>query len=242
MVDNIYNIPAYLPFSDTLASWVLEKHGNDPAALSRVLIILPSRRACSALRDAFLRISSGKPLLLPRMQPIADTNEDMLIVTGEAQLLAPPSGSFEFRRLFILTNLIMGYNHSRMDHAFKLAVELTGLLDEIEREQIEIKELINLVPADFAQHWQVTVDFLKIISQFWPAIVKEESLTSQATYLNTMLANLVKTWQQSPPSHPVIIAGITSTVPATARLNQTVASLPQGTVIFPGIDTQANKQ
>lgn len=242
MLNNIYNIPAYLPFSDTLANWIIEKYGLTPTSLSRVLIILPSRRACMALRDAFLRATSGKPLLLPRMQPIGDVNEDALIISGNVQLAALPTTSFEFKRLFIIAKLIMRHNNSRIDHAFKLAVELAGLLDEIEREQVSIKELAKLVPEDFAQHWQVTVDFLKIISEYWPQIARQEAIVSNASYLNEMHSMIAKQWQESPPGHPVIAAGIVSTSPAAAGLIQAVAALADGMIVLPGLDVQAGKE
>ena len=36
--------------------------------------------------------------------------------------------------------------------------------------------------------------------------------------------------------YPVIAAGSTGTVPATARLLATIASLPNGAVVLPGLD------
>jgi ATP-dependent helicase/nuclease subunit B len=40
----------------------------------------------------------------------------------------------------------------------------------------------------------------------------------------------------SPLRGPVIAAGSTGTVPATARLLQVIASLPNGAVVLPGLD------
>ena len=236
----IYNIPAHLPFSDTLAEWVLEKYNTSPLELSRVLMLLPSRRACIALRDAFLRASDGKPLLLPRMQPIGDVDENMLLAYNP-NISAIPADNFEFRRLFILARLIEKKNGWRMDHALKLAAELARLLDELEREQVDIKALAGLVPEDFSEHWQVTVEFLKIISEHWPEIVREQGITSPVSYRNQTLAVLSEHWKKCPPEHPVIVAGTTGSIPASAELIVTVSKLPQGMVVLPGFDTEAGK-
>ena len=42
---------------------------GDPLALSRLTILLPTRRACRALSLAFLRAAPGRALLLPRIRP-----------------------------------------------------------------------------------------------------------------------------------------------------------------------------
>jgi glycerol kinase len=43
-------------------------------------VLLPSRRACLALRDTFLELSDGRPLLLPRLQPVGDIDADELLL------------------------------------------------------------------------------------------------------------------------------------------------------------------
>src|SRR5713226_3005594 len=124
MSANIYNISASLPFSDTLAEWVLGKYNSSPTELSRVLMLLPSRRACIALRDAFLRASDGKPLLLPHMQPIGDVDENIILAALVLESDTVPVDNFELKRIFILARLIQKQNQSRFDHAVKLAAEL----------------------------------------------------------------------------------------------------------------------
>ncbi len=242
MKNSIYNIPAHLPFSDMLAKWVLEKYSGKPTELSRVLILLPTRRSCLALRDAFLRASNGTPMLLPRMQPIGNVDENILLASGKLKLIDMPPEGFEFRRLFIIAGLVQRYNNSRLDHALKLASELARLFDELEREQVDIRELAGIVTGDFAEHWQVTVEFLKIISQFWPEITREEKITSPMHYRNQMLMALSQYWRETPPEHPIIIAGTTGSIPATAELIACVSQLPQGMIILPGFDTDANEE
>lgn len=241
---HIYTIPADQNFSDTLAHWVLEKYKSDPLQLSRVLMLLPSRRSCIALRDAFLRASEGRPLLLPRMQPIGDVDEDILLLGGEWKLVEGklPPQAFAFKRLFILANLIQRYNGSRLDHAIELAVELARLFDELECEQVSLKELVNVVPEDFAEHWQVTVEFLKIISEHWPQIANEENIISPVTYRNEVLSALSRQWKAAAPDYPVVVAGTTGSIPASAELIATIASLQNGTVILPSLDSTLNEE
>ncbi len=76
----LFTIPIHLPFLDTLVAGLRAETGNDALALSRVTILLPTRRACRALREAFLRASAGRPLLLPRMRPLGDLDDDELAV------------------------------------------------------------------------------------------------------------------------------------------------------------------
>ena len=81
-------------FVDALAARILRDHGGDqggdqggdPLALSRVTILLPTRRACRSLRDAFLRAGGGGTMILPVIQPIGDVDEDELLLSPEPGL------------------------------------------------------------------------------------------------------------------------------------------------------------
>jgi len=244
MKNNLYTIPPHLPFAATLAQWILDTYGARPHDLPRILVLLPSRRACISLREAFLQATAGKPLLLPCMQPLGDVDEDMLLASGQGAGVSPniSSPAFTLKRQFILARLIHQYNKSPMDHALQLAAELAHVLDECEREQVSLAAIAGLVPDRFAAHWQVTVEFLKILSEHWPKIAVEEGLVSRVSQQNQMLTELARRWKDAPPDTPVIAAGTTGSIPATAALLATITALPQGTVILPGLDTQADEE
>ena len=72
MTLSVSTIPPGAPFVDALAAGILARHGGDPLDLAAVTVLLPTRRACLALRDAFLRRSGGAALLLPRITPLGD--------------------------------------------------------------------------------------------------------------------------------------------------------------------------
>ena len=73
---NILTIPPHLPFLDTLAAKILQDHGDNPLVFSNITIFLPNRRACKSLQQAFLRANKGVPLLLPKIQPLGDSDDE----------------------------------------------------------------------------------------------------------------------------------------------------------------------
>ena len=74
----VYTIPAGVPFVDALAAGLDAWVGGGPEDLAHATVLLPTRRACRSLREAFLRRSGGRPLLLPRLTPLGDVDEDDL--------------------------------------------------------------------------------------------------------------------------------------------------------------------
>ena len=82
MKRKIYNIPASCGFVDVLAQKFLQEYRYDRTALADALFLLPNRRAVKALTEAFVREDGLSPMLLPRMMPLGETEEDELFLTG----------------------------------------------------------------------------------------------------------------------------------------------------------------
>jgi inactivated superfamily I helicase len=78
----VFTIPSTFAFVDTLAAGLMTDAGQDPLALARMTVLLPTRRACRSLREAFLRLAGGAPLLPPRMMPLNDLDEDEVFFPG----------------------------------------------------------------------------------------------------------------------------------------------------------------
>ncbi|MGE4279374.1 MAG: double-strand break repair protein AddB [Magnetospirillum sp.] len=239
---SIFTIAAGLPFVDVLAGHLLRQADGDPLRLARMLVLLPNRRACRALKDAFLRLSDGKPLLLPRLKPLEPDADDL----AEQDLLAPEGLDVAApippaERHLILTRLVLQMGAGRGGHApspdqaARLARELGSLLDSVLIEEIGFDRLDKLVPDDYAAHWQVTIDFLKIVTQHWPALLGGR--IDHQDWVNKVLDAQAALWLRDPPEHPVIVAGSTGSRPATARLLAAIAGLDHGQVVLPGLDT-----
>ncbi len=245
----VYTIPPNTPFVDALADGLMARTGGDPAALMDYTVLLPTRRAVRSLREAFLRLSGGKPLLLPRLYPLGDLDEDELAIAEagdgahvDAVELPPAIGGL--KRQLLLTQLVQKFEQGQAgtDQAAQLARELGRLLDQVQTERLSFDGLRNLVPEDFAEHWQLTLDFLKILTDTWPAILEEQDAMDAVDRRNQLLERQTRLWIEQPPAGPVIAAGSTGSIPATADLLTLVASLPSSAVVLPGLDTSLEEQ
>ncbi|MCZ6604701.1 MAG: double-strand break repair protein AddB, partial [Alphaproteobacteria bacterium] len=241
----VYTIPAGVPFVDCLAARLLADFGTRPEALSRIVVYLPTRRATRTLQEAFLRRSQAAALILPRMVPLGDLDEEDALVAGRLDTDAPDLAPAvpELTRRLALAELIESHSLQaidgtkiRYDHAVKLAAELARLIDQVQTEGLSFDELDHLVPDEYAAHWQQTLDFLEVITRHWPDRLDELGFMDPAARRNLAVVDQIARWRQEPPSHPIIAAGSTGSTPATADLLVAIAALPRGAVILPGLD------
>ncbi len=235
----LFTIPAGTPFLDALASALLAAHGGDPATMSSVRLFLPTRRACQAMADAFLRVSDGRALLLPRLEPLGDIDpEDWHEPSSAAAAAAdlPPAIS-QTRRQLVLAQLVLKRGDTTPDQALKLAEALGQWLDQVQIHGLDPGDLAHLVPDEYAQHWEKTLDFLKIVTRFWPQILQQQGVMDPVERRRAIIDSQIQAWQAAPPDTPVIAAGSTGSLPSTAALMRAILDLPQGSVVLPGLDT-----
>ena len=254
----VFTIPAGTPFTDALARGILDRYGDDPLDLGRVLVLLPTRRACRSLRESILRTRDGQPLLLPDIRPVADVDEEEISLfgiglqhgTAERAAGVPPAIP-AMRRQLLLSRLILEMDAQRhagdaggMDsaQAVALASELASLLDQMQTERLSFSALNQVVPDQLAAHWQQTLEFLKILTDHWPKVLEAEGSIDLADRRNRLLELQAHVWEEFPPEHPIIAAGSTGTIPATADLLKVVASLRHGLVVLPGLDQRMDEE
>lgn len=235
----LFTIPPHLPFLDAVAAEWLGR-AADPLAVARGLILLPTRRAARALAEAFLHVSDGRALLLPRIVALGALDETPLALAGALDL--PPAVE-PAQRLAALTKLILamkganGAPHT-VDRAWPLAAELAALMDEAERTGVDLAARLPDAADDrFAAHWAATLEFLAIITRAWPEWLAEQGLMNPAARQIALLDAQAALWRDSPPLERVLLAGTTGAIPAVARLARVVAGLPNGAVLLSGLDT-----
>jgi ATP-dependent helicase/nuclease subunit B len=236
----VFTIPPGFSFVDMLAQGLIDLGDGDPMALASMQILLPTRRACRSLREAFLKITDGTPLLLPRMHPVGDIDEDELSIQmhAHAEDFSLPPAMPALQRQFLLSRLIAAQGFGRgLEQDMALAAALGRLMDQAYTENLDLKKLETLVDGtQFAEHWQISLDFLSLISHHWPGILSSHNMIDAADRRRRLIIALSNHWAKNPPAHRIIAAGSTGSIPATADLLKVVTGLPNGMLVLPGLD------
>jgi ATP-dependent helicase/nuclease subunit B len=245
---NVFNIPASAPFLPALIDALIVKEVPgfpflpDPLALAGATLYLPTLRACRLAREVFLDKLARDAAILPRIVPLGDIDEDELAFAdsaiADAALALPPAlGGLE--RTMPLAALILRWADTIAPRergetplvannpatAFALAQDLARLMDDMTTRQVSWDRLDKLVPDEFDKYWELTLNFLKFIRDNWPPFLQEQGRIEPAERRDRLIEAEAARLANS--SDPVIAAGSTGSMPATATLLATIAKLPQ---------------
>jgi ATP-dependent helicase/nuclease subunit B len=262
---NVFNIPASAQFLPELIGALCDGRlvkgfpaSRDPLELARATLYLPTRRACRMARDAFLSAFEGPMAILPRIVALGDLDEDEIIFAEAAtaelaeKALALPPAIENLERQLLLAQLIVRWAAAIRPAqgapliantpaaALALADDLARLIDDVITRKVDWQRLDSLVPDQFDKYWQLTLDFLKIARGYWPGRLKEIGVIDAAERRDLLIEAEMKRLAGS--DQPVIAAGSTGSMPATAKLLAAVAQLPQGAVVLPGLDTDLDEE
>ncbi|HEV2562935.1 MAG TPA: double-strand break repair protein AddB [Rhizomicrobium sp.] len=249
MKPNILTIPASAAFAETLARGLIARLNADcdPLALSRATIYLPTRRATRMLAESFARLLGGAALL-PDIRPLGDVDEDDFLFDPYSENLDLPPAIQPVRRQLLLAILVQRWDITRRGgkltfaQAAALARGLAKFLDEAETQSADLSKLESLAPDTMAEHWAEVKDFLQLLRDQWPGLLEAEKAMNRAAHRNASLAALARRLAERPPTGPVIAAGSTGSIPATAQLLGTIARLPEGAVVLPGLDRELDEE
>jgi len=266
----VFSIPPGCAFLPTLVDALLDGRlvgplSDDPAALADVTIFVPTRRATRALIALLAERGGGRAQLLPRIVPLGETDEAEFELTGlegtplaEAASLKPPIPPLE-RRL-ILTRLVQRWS-AQVDRALlqlgpeipfmvpaspadavNLAGDLETLMDAFTTEGIDWHALELAVDADYSKYFEITRHFVQIASENWPKILAERQASDPAQRRVALIEAEARRLTRERPDDPIIVAGSTGSVPATANLMAAIARLPRGAIVLPGLDTDLDEE
>src|SRR5947209_14064466 len=182
---------------------------NDPLALARATIYVPTRRSRAALIAA-LKDALGKPAaILPRILPLGAMEAAEALYFDESADDAAfdlPRVIPDVERRLLLADLVLKWaegvkhaiisidEHGKRTHdhnetlivattpadAWSLAGDLAGLIDELIIEDVAWKSVTNAGAGEFDPFWRITTDFLDVAIKQWPNILGERGFVDRA--------------------------------------------------------------
>lgn len=260
---NVFSIPAGLPFLKTFVEQLCEgrliggfKHDPaDPLSLATATVYVPTRRAARVLRSELVDFLGGRSAILPVIRALGETDDDSGYFDAEtpaildlAQPLSGPARLIELGRLILawrnqLPKIVLDIHSgsplvapASPSDAIWLARNLAELIDAMETEELDWSSLDTLDASEYAIWWQLTLEFLKIAHVYWPQRLAELGLSSPSRHRNALLLAEADRIAAGKATGPILIAGSTGSIPATAKLIKAVASLPNGAIVLPGLD------
>jgi double-strand break repair protein AddB len=201
--------------------------GQPPEAIARVEVYVANARMQRRLQALYLARGAG---FLPRLRTVAALGE-----TGALAGLAPAAPPLRLRlQLADLVRQLIDNDPALAPRAaiYPLADSLAALMGEMFEERVTPQAIAQLDVGSLSRHWARSQAVLGVVDRFFG---DDAALTPEARQAR-LVDLLARSWEASPPDHPVLVAGSTGSRGATARLMQAVARLPQGAVILPGLD------
>lgn len=257
---NIFSIPPHAPFLDTLAGSLLacailpDWPREGPFWLSDITIFLPTRRARIALVDALVKALGDRPMLLPDIRTLGgeDPTEEPFLPPYEPVALPPAMG--KLKRRLLLAQLVERWLATRSDTPFSapalgghrgkpntaevlaLADSLGTLIDDFAIAGKSLADLEAIETGQLAEQFLANIEFVRFIMAAWPQILDAEAEMDSSARTTALIIRQAEVLPQIFGDRPVIVAGSTGSMPATARLIAAIANLPNGAVILPGLD------
>ena len=258
----VFSVPVSAPFLRTVIAALVDgrlvdgfEARTNPEKLAQATLYLPTRRAGRMAREIFLDELKTDAVLLPRIVALGDIDEDELAFaqaaseSGLSTLDIPPAMEGLQRRL-LLAQLIAAWARRIRPgdpaqaplvvggpaSTLALADDLARLMDDMVTRGVEWRALEGLVPDALDQYWQLTLQFLNIAKDAWPNILAAHGKIEPAARRDRLIEAEARRLGEH-HAGPVIAAGSTGSMPATAKFLQAVADLAQGAVVLPGLDT-----
>ena len=253
----VFSVPVSAPFLRTVVAALVDgrlvdgfEARTDPARLAQVTLYLPTLRAGRMAREIFLDELKTDAVVLPRIVALGDIDEDELafaqadepggiapldIPPKLGELRAPIGSGATCRRMGQAPGAVTAGRRRPGLHAG--AGRRPCAADRRHGDaRRRWSALDRLVPDQFDKYWQITLEFLEIARECWPAMLAETDRIEPAARRDLLIeAEAARLTRQS--DGPVIAAGSTGSMPSTAKFLQAVASLPHGAVVLPGLDT-----
>lgn len=240
---NILNIPANYHFLKSLLNFIKQRFSKEQ--ITNLKLFLPNQRSCREIKQLFLDNKDCQ--LLPEIKAISDisyqdffdflpNNEAQEIINQILEMKILSKNNY----LFFLSQEVQKQNvfgaNLEFEQAFKIALNLYNLFDEIERQEIDLKKLNEIDDSNLSQHRLVTLDFLRDFHiQIKNKLLKENIFFATAAQ-NFLINKFTYLLEKYSYNKHLIIAGSTGSVAFSKKLIKAISQ--KNHVILYGLDNQ----
>ncbi len=215
-------------------------------------ILVPTRRAARALSEIFLRQSGRRAILLPRIRPIGDIDEDALADSVATDALLPAISTAGLTHLLVdLVSEWAAHNPQAAlaqdiarspQQSLQLALSLQQLLNQVETEETSFANLELAYDLDLAGHRSAILGLLDVIAKDLPQRLHKMERTSPSLRRNQLLRLEAERIARGEHKGPMVAAGSTGTNPAARELLRAIALKENGAVVLPGLDLSLDEE
>lgn len=251
---NVFNVPVNYDFLESLHKFITDKYSNI-LELSKITILLPSRRSCNELKRVFLEKSKNQAIILPNIKAIGDIDYDDLILKQvncndlkNIVNISANTSRIKYKILLLkeLTNWMKQvkntvFSNINMEQIVNLSLELNSFFDEVSKNNLSLDNLKDIVDDDYSQHWQEILKFLQIFGSKWNNFLKENNIISANDYKFKMINMNTEYFKSNKPLYPIIIAGVSGSAKNTAELIKELLKYDNCYMIFKGLDIIEDK-
>ncbi|WP_370931345.1 double-strand break repair protein AddB [Bartonella sp. DGB1] len=259
----VFSIPFGVDFLSQLADSLINNEiidgvgelFKDPIKVSDITIYLPTHRAVRQLKEIFIQKNIGGSSFLPNIRALTDIDDNLIFFSDDqSEVLQLPPVIENQERLIELAKLIHHWYINLPDTIKQLygskelflpsnfadciliARDLAEFLDLIQSYEIEWDNLENINLGLSSEWWNLTWEFLSIISKYFPAILAEKNRLDPIDWRLKLLELERKRLTTIGKNNIVIAAGFMSLFPALDRFLKDISCLPNGAVILPAMD------
>lgn len=206
----IYNIPLDKNFLSEVAIFI-KNFQNSKVNIAQYTVFLPNRRSCRELKYLILKGHSNNIAMLPKIKSISD---EFLFDDTKITLFV----------VNLLKKNIKNKNIS-INTFFELAKSVECLIKDLIFNDVDLKELKNIVPQHFLEYWNHTIYTLYECIECYEIKKAIQTIKNHFfLFINSIEKNHEK----------IIAAGIGDTNKYTIKFLESVSASENGIIFFTG--------
>lgn len=242
----IFNIQRHENFIETLLAWSQQNFQDE---IFKLKIFFPNHRCCQKFQEAMIK--NGYEGIAPQVKAIADLKIDdfyeflpnqevknFIIEATKIRVLD------DIESLFFVADELMRitiFGQLNFERAFKIAIDLKELLDDIETNDIELANLNQIDDSNLALHRQIGLEFLKDFYLEIKHSLLKQGLMLNSSFQNFLSKNFCQFVYELGLKQPTIIAGSTGSLAISRQIMKAILSQKNGHLVLFGLEPFQNQ-